>query len=251
MELEFRDQFIAEWNKYFGEAELPIILYYSNEKMDADILKDGGERCMIGNLNLVRNGQNLAFTRKTIICRGGKLYSGFSGGKYWKKLPEFLSCGIEGQLEGERYLKTPELAKKALDKMPLFSTHKKYLIFKRWDKLSSYDEPEVVVFYVSNDVLAGLYTLANFDSGGSAMVIAPFASGCGAIISMPLAEVKNENPKAILGMFDPSARPHIESDKVTLAIPYKRFKEMVSNISESFLTTSTWDIIKIRIKTSP
>jgi len=248
MNPEFRDLFIHQWKKYFGKAELPLIFYYSDTNREAKILEDGGERCMIGNLNLVRNGKNIAFTRKSILCRGGKLYSGFSGGKYWHKLPEFLSCGIEGQLEGERYAKTPALAKQALDQMPLFSTDKKYLIFKRWDNLTADDEPEVVIFYSSMDVLAGLFTLANFDSGGIEKVIAPFASGCGAIIAMPLAEAGKETPRAILGMFDPSARPYIESEKVTMAIPFGRFKEMFSNFKESFLTTDTWKKILHRIE---
>jgi hypothetical protein len=39
----------------------------------------------------------------------------------------------------------------------------KYIVFKRWDKLETKDNPEVVIFYARPDVLAGLYTLASFD----------------------------------------------------------------------------------------
>ena len=49
-------------------------------------------------------------------------------------------------------------------------------------------------------MLSGLFTLANFPSLDPQAVIAPFCSGCGSIISYPLLERKNENPRAVLGM---------------------------------------------------
>ena len=69
-----------------------------------------GHVCMIGQLApVIRKGQTLSFTQETFGCFGGVRYSGFPS----EDNPDFkyfLSCGIPGKLEGERYKKTPELS---------------------------------------------------------------------------------------------------------------------------------------------
>jgi hypothetical protein len=78
-------------------------------------------------------------------------------------------------------------------------------------------------------------------------VIAPFGSGCGSIILQPLLQNDLENPKAILGMFDASARPCVPKDVLSFAVPMKKFISMAENMDESFLTTKTWITVKNRI----
>lgn len=48
-------------------------------------------------------------------------------------------------------------------------------------------------------------------------------------------------------MFDPSARPYVEPDRLTFAAPMEKFVRMVGNIEESFLTTPTWKKIRDRM----
>lgn len=96
-------------------------------------------------------------------------------------------------------------------------------------------------------LLSGLFTLANFDQADPYGVIAPFSSGCGSIIYYPRLENKSQNPKAILGMFDPSARPCVPPYYLTFAIPLKKFEKMTMHMEECFLITPTWDKIKKRL----
>jgi len=48
-------------------------------------------------------------------------------------------------------------------------------------------------------------------------------------------------------MFDPSARPCVPVDILTLAIPMKKFEKIIGSVDESFLITRTWDKVKTKI----
>jgi hypothetical protein len=62
-----------------------------------------------------------------------------------------------------------------------------------------------------------------------------------------LKEAGNEHPQAILGMFDVSARPLVEPDVLTLAMPTKLFRMLLDNQEESFLITKSWKAVRRRI----
>jgi len=51
-----------------------------------------------------------------------------------------------------------------------------------------------------------------------------------------------------MGLFDPSARPYVEKNLMTFAVPFGLFTRMAGNIPESFLTTRTWGTIRKRIQ---
>ncbi len=141
----------------------------------------------------------------------------------------------------------PVLLQELLKRWPRFRAPKRYIVFKRWDQLEESDEPEVVVLFATPDVLSGLYTLANFDEADENGVIAPFGSGCMSIVMYPYLEESRERPRCVIGMFDPSARPHVEDNVLTFAVPMSKFSRMVEIMHESFLITSTWDRIRERI----
>jgi hypothetical protein len=161
----------------------------------------------------------------------------------------FLSCGIPGKMEGERYKKSPEIVKESMKRhMPVMKAPGRYIVFKRWDRLEKSANPEVVIFFAKPDVLAGLFTLASFDETEQNMVIAPFGSGCATIVQYPYLEIKSQNPKAIIGMFDVSARPFVPRDTLTFAAPMSKFTRMINNMEESFLITTSWARVQKRIK---
>jgi uncharacterized protein (DUF169 family) len=181
-------------------------------------------------------------------CPGGKKYLGFAE-NLMPDFEYFLSCGIPGKMEGERYKKTPEMVKEYMQKhAPAMKAPGRFIIFKRWDKLEEADNPEVVIFYTRPDVLAGLFTLASFDEAEQNMVIAPFGSGCASIVQYPYLETKEAAPRAIIGMFDISARPFVPADMLTFAVPLSKFTRMVDNMEESFLITPSWAKVQKRIK---
>jgi hypothetical protein len=119
--------------------------------------------------------------------------------------------------------------------------------FKRWDNLTEADNPEVAIFFARPEVMSALFTLANFDTADPHGVISPFGSGCSSIIHYPRCEQQSDRPRAVLGMFDSSARPCVPVDVLTFAIPVKKFEKMIANMEQSFLVTKTWDKVKAKI----
>ena len=121
------------------------------------------------------------------------------------------------------------------------------ICFKRWDMLEESDEPAVVIFFAKADVLSGLFTLANYDEVEENGVITPFGAGCSTIVMYPYLERDADRPRAVLGMFDVSARPFVPKEMLTLAVPMNKFERMVENMEESFLITQSWDKVRKRI----
>ena len=249
MDQKFNIEFSEKWEKYFKGADLPFVLFYSDDEKYAECLKPvDGWMCMIGQLApVLRKGKTLAFSAETFGCPGGHRYSGYPSEPN-PMFKHFLSCGIPGEIEGERYKKTPELVEEYVEKMPIPPAEGKYIVFKRWDTLAEEDDPRVVIFFAPPDVLAGLFTLAGFGTADQQAVIAPFCSGCGSIISYPLAEGKHDEPRAVLGMFDVSARPFVKDGVLSFAVPINKLGQMVDDMDESFLITGSWEKVSRRIE---
>lgn len=78
-------------------------------------------------------------------------------------------------------------------------------------------------------------------------VFTPMGSGCSSIVSYPYLEKDSQHPRAVIGMFDPSARPYVPKDVLSFSVPMKRFIGMIENMEESFLITDTWKKLRKRI----
>lgn len=244
MDPALKEKFAGLWQTYFPNADLPLVFYYTGDPKGANAPDE--HRCFIAQLAAVRKGRPVAFSLDSVVCSGGKRYLGFSQ-ELMPRFEYFLSCGIPGELEGERYKKSPELVKDFMAKAPRFEAPAPYVVFKRWDCLEPGDEPEVVVFFATPDVLSGLFTLAGFEESDREAVIAPFGAGCATIVQYPYLEGKQERPRAVLGLFDVSARPWVPRETLTFAVPMAKFTRMVNDMHESFLTTESWERVKARM----
>jgi uncharacterized protein (DUF169 family) len=246
MNQELKEKFPGLWKKYFGNAEFPIVFYYTDGDGGVEWEeKPKGRSCIICELAKVRSGKSIVYNDERVMCGGARRYLGYTE-KMRPGFEYFLSCG-NNQIEGERYLRTPELVKEFMKDQRKLPRAGRNIVFKRWDNLTEKDEPDVVIFFAKPDVLSGLFTLANFDQKDPNGTFTPFGSGCGSIVYYPYLESKSEKQRAVIGMFDPSARPCVPENVLTFAVPMKRFEKMIGNMEESFLITETWDIIRKRI----
>jgi hypothetical protein len=246
MDLDLKERFVDRWQQYFASADLPIVFWYTDERDQAEMPRPKGHQCLICQLAQVRNGTPLQFDVEAVPCGGGKRYLGFTpdlrpGFEY------FLSCGIPGEMEGERYKQSPEVVEALMAQMPEFEAPASTILFKRWDQLGAGDDPAVVIFFAPPDLLSGLFTLAGFDEARPEAVIAPFASGCGSIVFYPYQELQEESPRAVLGMFDVSARPCVPANTLTFAVRWPKFVRMVDQMDESFLITPSWHKVRARM----
>ena len=250
MDTALKERFITLWEKYFDGASLPIVFYYTDREDGAQKVKPlanpADHRCIVADISRVKNGKSLLFDVNSIGCFGGKKYLGYIEG-FRPNFEYFLSCGITGEMEGERYKKTPELVKEVMKALPKFKAPSRYIVFKRWDKIEQEDNPDVIIFFGTPDVISGLFTLSNFDNAEPNGVICPFGAGCGTIVLYPYLEKLSNHPRGVLGMFDVSARPCVPADTLSFAVPMNRFVTMVKNMEESFLTTESWGKVRKRI----
>jgi len=244
----FQRDFQRKWTQYFPGAELPVAYFYT-DRVTAAERRDSRdeEHCVVASFARVRRGHTFVYSAASPGCPGWRRYTGFSQ-TLRPNFEYFLSCGIPGEMEGERYKKSPALVGTYLASHPPFTAPARYLVIKRWDKLASRDAPFAVIFFASPDVLSGLQVLANYDRGDPHGVIAPMGSGCASIVNYPWIEAQAEAPRCVLGMFDVSARPQVPAAQLTFTVPMRRFEQMVANMDESFLSTAAWGTVRDRIR---
>jgi uncharacterized protein (DUF169 family) len=243
----FSEELFKPFRETLGLKESPLGIYYTNEKPDGITAKTDIHMCMIGLLqNARKKGKTVYFDKDHFGCPGGSYYMGFRESPM-PNIEYFLSCGIPGQMEGERYIKTPELAREFFRRMNPRPAPATYCVFKPIEMFQGEEKLEVVVFFAPPDILSGLFTLTNYALESIDAVHAPFCSGCGAILTHPLKEAEKDQPHATLGMFDVSARPMVEKDILTLAMPYPVFLRLLENVSGSFLETESWKKVLKRI----
>jgi len=247
MDAKLKDKFIKDWGKYFPGVDLPFALFYSDdEKYWDDLRPQEGFGCMIAHFAPVLKGERVAFAEETITCPGGVRYSGFPT-EPDPNLKHFLSCGIPGERAGLRLKKTPELVEGSIGEHIVIKAGGRFLVATKLDRLETDEIPEVVAWLAPPDVISALFHLAAFHTTDRSSVISPQTSGCGALINYPMGENEKEHPRAILGMFDISARPYVRKEHLSFAVPMSLFEEMAANMEESFLITASWDKVRVRL----
>ena len=237
--------------KSFAEAlslrEMPFAAF-STDAVPEGSLTPKNSRCIIGVLRLARKRrQAVTVMNHENLCPGGRVYTNLEGA-VTDFIPAFVSTGMEGVFEGERYCRSPEIVSRYLDQVRLKADPLPYRIFKPVDMLSGNEVPEVVVFFENPDVLSGLYTLVQFETGDNETIIAPFGAGCAGIYTWVKRYLELGLERAVIGGFDPSARPFMAPDELTFAMPYTLFLRLMSSYRESFLFTHSWQTIKKRIQ---
>jgi len=241
MKTGIKENFIKKWEKYFPGSELPIACYYTDELNDTDFPKapkpnKKGYTCFFSQLVPVWRGKPRAFNQDNFGCEGAGDILGF-GEAYTK---EDIDEMVEFLVNVERFKKSEEHVKGMLEANPTMSARGKYLVFKRWDLLKEHDNPQVVLFFATPDAISGLHTLANFDTMDPHGVIAPFGSGCDSVIGFAMKELASDEPKAVLGLFDPPTRVYVKPHLLSFSIPWPKFEAMLENMDNCFLDTSIW-----------
>lgn len=151
---------------------------------------------------------------------------------------------FEHFIHGEKYVKTPELVEQFVNSLPIIETNKKYAVFKPLRDLRIEEKPEVVIFTVNADQLSAIVVLSNYGRAWCENVFIPMGAGCHQIGIFALREACSDNPRAVVGLTDISARENIRKqlgkDVLTFSVPMSLFEEMEDNVDESFLKQTPW-----------
>lgn len=228
--------FIIRYREAFGEAApLPIALGYSNQPA-SEVRKV--PKCMIGAISKVRYGESLTLCEENVLCGGGGLYTAFR--EMPDRVPMFVS-------EVEHYKKSKEMVVDYVKSLDIRLSDKSYLNFVRVDKLEDWSSAEAILFFATPDMLSGLCTWAFYDNNSPDAVTTQFGSGCASVVTFAVYENRKNGKRCFLGMLDPSARPLVPENELTLTIPMCRFKEMLGTMNDSALFQKAFSILKKRM----
>jgi len=247
----------------------PVVVLWSDEKPEGALeFKEGARGCLMPLVCAAAKGKTAVISRETCGCNGG--YTGLGFGTRYDDFPggieHFLSTGNpelleteEGRkiaernpdmLKGERYVKTPELARKFIAALPIVNIPAKHVVFKPIEQLREGEEPKSVIFFVNPDQLSALVVLANYGRESADSVVVEMGAGCHQIGIQVYREGDSDFPKAVIGQTDLSSRKVtnkiLGKDILSFAMPFKMFLEMESNVEGSFLERDTWaEVMKI------
>ncbi|HEY3397379.1 MAG TPA: DUF169 domain-containing protein [Armatimonadota bacterium] len=233
-----------ELQRKIGLRHAPLGFFYADDEPEGFQPPSSNRGCIVAVLSRARRGEVVYFTAETVGCGGGGTFLGFCAPQ--AGIAEFISTGIPGKTAGERYKASPELARAGFERHPAPAATGRFAVFAPLSLVPEDREPEVIIVFAGADELAGLVFLAGFGREDDA-VISPFASGCSALVARPREEARRGLPRAVLGLFDPSARPCVPPDELSFAAPRALWEEMVAGAAASFLSTETWSRVRRRI----
>lgn len=206
--------------------------------------------CVIGNIWRARvKGTAAYFSKDQFGCIGGAFYLGFLKPQL-EFITHYVSSGIPGQLEGERYLESPETTRRFFNTIDPPAAPSPFCVFKPVSHFSEDENPELVTFFARGEIVGGLNQMATFVTNDFEAVYSPFGAGCSNMVTWPLKYIAQGRLKAVLGGWDPSDRRYLKPDEITFTVPLEMFKRMVRRWPESFLTTKTWATVKKKIQLS-
>ena len=78
MDIKLKERFLAVWEIYFDETELPMFFYYADKSTGEELIQSPSRhRCIMADLSKVRTGKSICFNADSFGCFGGKRYLGF------------------------------------------------------------------------------------------------------------------------------------------------------------------------------
>lgn len=251
----------------------PVAILLTDVKPEsARQFKEGKWGCVMFLVAAAAKGETAVLDRKTFGCQGGgtgmgfgNQYLNFAGGEecfcyflsvgneaweHGRRVSEKVKPFLRGEafdnfLHGERYVKSPELVKAFIRCLPMTEVPTEFVVLKPLKEVADGEKPEVILFLGDMDQISALTILANYAREGNENVIFPYAAGCQSIGIYAFREARSDNPRAVLGLNDISARVAVKQllkdDLMSFAMPLSLFHEMEATVPGSFLERPTWE----------
>ena len=206
--------------------------------------------CILGYVWRARRKKTTAyFSAERFGCPGGAFYLGFTKPQTEMAI-HYVSTGIPGRMEGERFWDSPDELRKAFEYIDPIPAPKKFCVFKPLSLYNADENPDIVSIFARPETLSGLHFLSSFVTHDPEVVVSPWSGACGNLVTWPLRYLSNGKKKAVVGGWDPSARKYFKTDELSFTLPYEMFAEMLNRFEDSFLTTKTWSTVREKIHRS-
>lgn len=227
---------IEKYRQAFGEnASLPVAVIFTDEPVR---LPEEKMHCIMNYLIKAKDGISTSLGTGQIFCRGGKVYTGF--GEINEGICKFVS-GIE------KYKDKPGNVMAFVERLEIEPAPKPFVTFHRIDQINDLDDVIGVICFATPDILAGLWSWANFDINADDAVIANFGSGCSSTIANMMRENRIGGHRCFISMLDISVRPLMNPTEVCFSIPIVRLERMLQTFDSCCLAGApAWDKVKKR-----
>jgi hypothetical protein len=203
--------------------------------------------CVFAHLWLARKKKCPAyFSSERFGCLGCAFFLGFMKPQL-DFIVHYVSTGIPGIIEGERYLDSPEVTRHFYELMDPEPAPGRFCVFQPISQIAAPIRAEFTVFFARPEVISALHQLATFVTGDFEAVASPFGAGCANLVTWPVRYRAQGKMKAVLGGWDPSDRRFLKTDEITLTLPQEMFQQMLDRWEHSFLTTETWKNIRKKV----
>ena len=200
--------------------------------------------CMLTKIRHARKNHCPAyFDREHYGCLGGAFSMGFKS--YYEPFePALISTGIPGQMEGERYLDSPETGKRFYDGLNPPEAGGDVLVIQPLDLFESGQAPEIVLLFPGRNCMIGLNALTVFLARDPQAVEMPFGMACAALVSWPRKFRQQGEKKAVIGGFDIHFIEHLKKREFSYAVPYDLFLRMLDAWPRTMLGTRAWERLR-------
>ena len=236
----------------------PVGIYFANTTAVCDMDADPEKRnCVIPLLMKVSEGRIISMDEQSCNCAGGATGCCFGDGfaRWNPEIAKLLSQGYGEDAppqmpafmkEGERFFCTEEIAEKFRSALPYSELAYPRIVFapmSRWDEIG---EPDLVYVFVNPDQLGAMVSMLCSHNGRLFNTISPYCSACQCIM-FAAEQMEQENPMAVMGLFDISQRYQPLANTLSLTMPYSRWVELSSDLEKSCLTSHSWRAIEKRL----
>ena len=149
------------------------------------------------------------------------------------------------QKEGERFFCDADVAMKWRSNMPFSEKGYPRTVFaplSRWEEIGT---PDLVYIFANPDQISALVIMQGFHSGKAMNTVAPFGAACHSIL-YAAQQMEQEDPCAVMGLFDISQRSAALKNYLSMTMPWKLWENMTRDLDKSCLTTHSWRKIEQR-----
>ena len=225
----------------------PVGMYFADIKPENSYgFKSKGKGCIVPLMFTAAKGETVAFDQQTTGLPCSAFYLGYQDWIF-EGIEYFLSDGVVFGREGERFIETPEKAKKLIQSLVPETITTKVTVFKPLSEFMDNEKPELVIFFANPDELSALVFALHYKyPERTDLVVTSFMSGCGSVVTFPM-KIKAEGKKqAVWGMHDVSVRKRLPKDIMTLTMPFEMVTELYGCLDSNFFITESWKVIRER-----
>ena len=236
----------------------PVGIFFANDTAKCDVDASPEKRnCVMPLLMAASEGKTLSMDEKSCNCAGGAVGCCFGDGfaRLNPEIQKLLSQGYGDNAppampafmkEGERFFCTEEIALKWRASLPYSERAYPRIVFAPMSRWNEVGVPDLVFVFTKPDSLSAKVSMLCSHNGRFDNTIAPYGSACQSIL-FAAKQLDEQQPKAVMGLFDISQRYVPLAKDLSLTMPYCLWEGLAQDLDKSCLTTHSWRAIEKRI----